>query len=100
MPPPVAEFCETFTVLTPGVKLSNWVKLRPFNGRSFTCSLTTATPNSEVEVSRASVSAATTTVSLTEPVASATSTVAVWFTNRVTFDCTAALKPSLVIFRS
>src|SRR5580658_3365812 len=61
MPPLVLLFCDTFTVLTPGVRLRIWVKFRPFKGRSLTCSLTTATPSSAVEVSRATELACTST---------------------------------------
>ena len=66
-PPLVAEFCETFTVLTPGVRFSSCVKLRPFKGRSLTCSLTTATPSSDVDVSSVTGLSCTSTTSLTAP---------------------------------
>src|ERR1700722_2408050 len=66
-PPLVAEFCETFTVLTPGVRFRSCVKLRPCSGRSFTCSLTTATPSSADEVSISFEVACTVSVSVTDP---------------------------------
>src|SRR5579864_8769864 len=66
-PPPVAEFCDTLTVLTPGVRFSSCVKFRPFKGRSFTCSFTTATPSSEVDVSSVTGLSCTSTTSLTAP---------------------------------
>src|ERR1700758_3014756 len=67
IPPLVAEFCETLIVLTPGVKFSNWVKLRPLSGRSLTSSRTTATPSSEVDVSRVTWLPCTSTISVTDP---------------------------------
>src|SRR5260370_38387106 len=66
-PPLVAEFCDTLTVLTPGVRFSNWEKFRPFKGRSLTCSLTTASPSSAVEVSISTALAFTSTTALTPP---------------------------------
>src|ERR1700752_3160431 len=67
MPPLVVLFCDTLTVLTPGVRLSSWVKFRPFKGKSLTCSFTTATPSSAVVVSNATGLACTSTISLTVP---------------------------------
>src|SRR6266853_2442478 len=76
-PPLVAEFCDTLTLLTPGVRLSSWVKFRPFKGKSLTCDLTMASPSSEVDVSRAADVAWTSTVSWVEPVVSTRSTAVV-----------------------
>ena len=75
--PLVAEFCDTLTLLTPGVRLSIWVKFRPFKGKSLTCFLTMVSPSSEVDVSRAAVVAFTWTVSSVEPGLSVRSTVTV-----------------------
>jgi hypothetical protein len=100
MPPLVAEFWDTFTVLTPGVRLSSWVKFRPFNGRSLTCCFTTATPSSEVEVSSDTAFACTLTTSVTAPVLSVKSKVAVWLTSSEMPDLTSGLKPLFVTFKS
>ena len=100
MPPLVAEFCDTLTVLTPGVRFSSWVKFLPFNGRSLTCCFTTATPSSEVEVSSATALACTLTTSVTAPAFSVKSKVAVWLTTSEMPDLTAGLKPVFVTFKS
>jgi len=92
-PPAPEEFCDTLTVLTPGVRLSNWVKFLPFSGRSFTSVLTIATPSSAVETCRASDFASTFTVCCTEPTESVTSKVAIWFTSSVMFVCREVANP-------
>src|SRR5579864_1271811 len=100
MPPLVLLFCDTLTVLTPGVRLRIWVKFRPFRGRSLTCSFTTATPSSAVEVSSVTGLACTSTTELTDPALSAKSYVAVWFTTRRIPDLTVGPKPLFVTFKS
>ena len=51
----------------PGVRISNWVKLRPFSGSSFRGFSPITVPNSEVEDCSNGASALTVTDSLTSP---------------------------------
>src|SRR6201987_2339326 len=94
-PKPPDEFCETLTVLTPGARASNWVKFRPFNGRSFTSCLTMATPSSELDVSSAASIACTVIVSFIDPAVRLKSKVVVSFTTSVIFVCTEVVNAGL-----
>ena len=85
--------------LTPGVRVSNWVKLRPFNGRSFTMVCVTTVPNSDVEVRTCAAVACTVTVCMEDPTFRVKSKLVVWFTSSVNSACVTASNPSLLALR-
>ena len=76
-PLPPAEFCATLIGLTPGVNVSNWVKFRPFNGRSFTDFVVMTVPSSDVVDSTVDRFAVTVSVCWEDPTESLKSSVAV-----------------------
>ena len=67
---------------TPVVIVSNWVKLRPFKGRSLTSLVVTTVPSSELEVCNAAAVAVTVML-----------LVAIWLTCSVTAGCDTAANP-------
>jgi hypothetical protein len=75
-------FWPTLMGVAPGVSSSSCVKLRPFNGRSFTSVVDMMVPSSEVVDSTCAPSASTVTLDLVSPTFSPASIFTVWSTPR------------------
>jgi hypothetical protein len=98
--PPRFAFWPTLTGLTPGESVINWVKLRPFEGRSLIDRSVTIVPNSAVEESTGDTRPVTVIVSDEEPGTSRKSTVDVWLTCRTNPALMLAAKPAFETIRA
>ena len=87
--------CAVFTGLTPGCRISNSVKLRPFSGSSCIICSSMVVPSSVLArwTITPTDSALTVTVSVEAPTSSAIFSVSVWFTSSLKTGSATFLKP-------
>ena len=78
---------------TPGIRVVNWMKLRPFSGNWLTCSLSMTLPTSPFSVFKLTAFASTVTVSVAAPISNPRVVVVTVETCTSTSFCDSALNP-------